>query len=136
CASGSVCSDGACVILCVDDLDCAAGRVCADLVCVEGTRQPPVIGAVDGVGSERCQDTGRRCIGSALRVTGERLAGGAWTLRGGAATPVELEVTSGDAAEVVLALPADVAAGRYTLRVSNGAGSAEQEVDLLQGEPG
>ncbi len=136
CDPGQVCSSGACISLCRTDRDCGADRVCDDGVCVAGVRSSPRIDAVDGDGTVVCPDAaGTHCIAAGLLVLGDNLEGATFTLSGSGA-PVELVARDGAiATSVALELP-DVAPGTYTLTAANGAGSADQALQLLQGPPG
>jgi microcystin-dependent protein len=141
CVAGAVCIDGECLTLCAADSDCdGPGRICEDRVCIVGQRTGmPVIASVDGDSVEACSGTnGKHCVSLGIAVTGERLSGAAWSLtpaRGGHPADLALRANASDAS-VTLDLPADIAPGQYVLRATNSAGSADQALELLRGEPG
>lgn len=141
CAAGQICNAKACVSLCVRDAECATGEICSGSVCQSGQRQQPQIDMVNGDGTTECKKTpGFNCIAAGIIVTGKNLEGASflWAASGAAAgSAKELTIRPGaDATHAGLDLPADTAPGTYSLTVTNAVGSANQALQLLQGEPG
>jgi Cys-rich repeat protein len=139
CAPGEVCSNGRCEQVCVTDFQCPEGQICPAGVCVDGQSLAPEITGVDGDGSLFCPAANNtHCMTTGLWVTGANLEGAAFTLLPqGSPTEVTVEIAGdGSSTRKHLVLPAETAAGFYTLVASNRSGSADQVLQLLQGEPG
>lgn len=138
CPGGSICKEGACAELCASDTDCDTGTICVDSTCGAGTRQTPEIKDVDGDGPDLCTGAGgNHCVATTIEVTGANLSGASFELDavgGGsiALTPVGKPSDT----FVALAVPESLVAGDYVLHVVNGAGSADQVVEVLKGDSG
>jgi len=99
---------------------------------------PPVIIDVNGTGSIDGSDGhAPRHINNQLIIHGENLADANARLINSGGAVVELSSCKEPTySKLQVALPADVAAGTYTLEVNNQAGSCAAEIRLLQGEAG
>ncbi len=146
CPSGHACVDQLCKQLCDADSDCQAGRYCKDAeYCTEGTRpatDAPVITNIDGNGSSDCVvETDNRCLGTAIVVSGQNLAGATFMLTPTAGASISLMASSEGAitdtvASLVPPTAGALSAGLYTLSVTNSVGTTQSSVELLQGEAG
>jgi hypothetical protein len=139
CNAGEICAATTCVRLCRNDADCGAGSVCSEQTCQPGERQTPVIFDIAGDGSSSCAAaTNNACITAGLTVVGKNLLGASFSLEPSAGGAVTALVPRGALTDetAALDLPLTVTTGTYTLTATNAAGSADQAVELLKGEPG
>jgi hypothetical protein len=143
CPEGHVCLNRACEQLCGVDRECAAGYYCDGDICVAGDRLAPAITNITGKGSDACvEKTGNPCLGTAIVVTGRNLGGSEFELvpelPGG--TTYALATPAGGRLQddLVDLAPAsgDLEPGRYVLTATNSAGSDQDNVELLKGDPG
>ncbi len=150
CPSGHLCDSSICKKLCATDDDCVSGQHCDGEFCVEGGASIPTIEAVVGNSEAMCEPVAGapqvNCVHDAIYVTGRNLLGASFELQDSDGTQdFALEVASNTDFSVFL-VPTDPAAlnthiattgmADYTLVVTNSAGSATQDVVLLQGEEG
>ncbi len=148
CAAGQVCIDGRCQTVCRTDTDCGPndcsgnGQICANQICVAGCRDTvPQIVAIDGTGAD---DSGTDPRGAKaahrlrdlLVVTGAHLQGATATLTPALGGSITLAVATSSDTELRATLPADLAAGEYTLIIANAVGADQAGVWVLQGEQG
>ncbi len=136
CSAGFLCIDKDCRAACVDYHDCGGGESCPSGTCVGGA--VPSLTQVSGNGAEACpQATLGRCMADGMIATGTNLHGATFTLEGDSSFQLaRLDAASDSDTQVALALPAGLTEGSYTLRAVNAAGSALQQVSVLQGPPG
>ncbi len=99
---------------------------------------PPSIAAIDGDDPALvCPGAGTHCILNGLAVTGDNLLGASFELQPAIGPAVALAAAVGSTAtRALLALPATIAAGTYTLVATNRSGSANQAFTIIQGPPG
>jgi hypothetical protein len=138
CQSGEVCDNGDCVVLCVTDADCAGEEICTNSLCGPGQRVTPTLTQIDGDDVDICPDAGgSHCVAAGLVVQGTNLEGASFELvaAGGTNYPLTPRGNLTDT-RVELDLPTNVGLGIHTLRAVNGAGSADQNFEFIQGPQG
>lgn len=139
CPGGHACRDTRCLKLCTVQAECSAGTYCDGTFCVDGGTGVPIIEAVRGNSQEDCEVFGVTvpCLGSRIVVVGKNLSEATYALEpNGGGSPIALNRVASTGNSVDLVPVGSVTGGLYTLRVTNGAGSAAQEVELLPGAPG
>ncbi len=132
CTGGSVCVESECLVLCQTQRDCFGTTWCNGTgTCVDVTSDtPPVLQTVIGD-----NDEDPTAIREGLIVQGQQLADAAFELQTDT-TVVGLTVVSQQDTRALLAFPADIVSGAYTLTATNGAGSSQAAVTLTLPELG
>jgi len=135
CAAGMVCEGNICQLVCIEDDSCLE-----DFLCEEGKCQPdasPRLGAVWGNGSDSCPGAaGARCFADGLVVDGHNLADAQLELQGARTWMLARTPGVHTHQRVTVMLPTDLVEGSYTLTALNQAGSDQQTLTILKGEPG
>lgn len=126
CASGAVCIDSVCAVLCSAAGDCSTGFACSAAgLCVASSSD--LLPRLSELRGDDPADSTR--IAGGLVLVGENLAQASLELRG-AGAPMPLTVASSSATQMTASLPIDIVSGDYVLVVTNAAGSIQQAVTL------